>query len=1239
MAKDFESLKQQALVIKNEVEDGANSSERVGGMLEDIVESMKLGTTEFNVSAFFPTGGTNGSNKYDLSTAIGQVPAELRTAGVKVSFLNESGNVESWEFSGGSWTVGRFSQVGAGKLTELEKKFTGVLSLQGNYLFSYISNYQDGYIENGGKQAGDVVNLTPIVDERFKCAIIDVEYGKVYGIKGVASGNKNNLYSFIDDENKLISGYTADPSLDARYSEVYLTPPVNAKKLICNFLIEGNPYSVSVSTDILTKFNEYESKIESNDIVSDQFFENPAEWIKGEYIKGSSGIIDISTTVENNLTEYTIQDAKEGDMFVVKGKGSVNARLYIFIDSNNEVLSVSPENAEGTFIITAPINTAKLICNGLISGKSILRKANDLFLSFIVKPEYQLGFFRDSGYGISINDITSQNGFYCIKKEVKAGEHYKINAKIGEDSTISAFVLTDENGIIYYRSLQGDIKDVIVDIRQNGTIYLNSNDNTQIGLEKVELSEPYREKIRYSNIEWKNGKLEDGFFNKITETTDYHYTGLLPIQPNTDYVFNISLKNGSHICFFDESKKLIWVVDNQMVSYSNSYTDNIRVKTPYMAKYVQLCNATSSRAIDNNPIIYLDNTTFSAYRRGLLQKDGTIMDYYYHVTDWIPVYPGEKWIYTGALKNGAYICFYTRNRQIIPSANITGDDNVTIESTSVTPWETYIEITIPSDAYWMICCSRFGGKIVYRKKQSYEFKYHKKYDGYIDKYDDMPYNGTYEVSGDEYSIINGAVYMRGDIVKVESGNITSKHRECNISFNGLKNYDVCIIGAGAGGIGAAYALRDSGLNVCMINREDRIGGTVVNAGIYQLLPTTAPAFLKEVIESLVKDGFAVLRGTGNYNDTFASYVNAQEGTYSAENSIDIDKYAYSDKVYQDISDNIDIFLNAKLVSSVVEDGYVKSIELNTSFGRISIKADVFIDCSGGELCMLCNNSDGGKAVINDGYYIGTDPKSLFNEDNIPDGYQGNKYAINTPEMNYKVAKGEEDLSNIDDSSIDSFRVLVADSQYPILSTYLSNFLGVSNESLVDNGYDESYNKACKIMKARWKYTKEKCSPVYDSYKYLEPNKMIGIRELYRIHCENMMVQSDLSVRIDTNNLGNNIACCTWFVDLHGSEGVNNYKNIPVTNCGIPYQSLIPKYLKNVLVACRALGTSHIANACVRLTKTMMMVGNAAGYAVEDYIKNSRTDFRDVDVSYIQDKTKLAEQAKFTNDLLDAKLVE
>ena len=59
---------------------------------------------------------------------------------MKVSFLNESGNVESWEFSGGSWAVGGFEKVGAGRLSNLENKFGSVI----NYIYGYYTSSADG---------------------------------------------------------------------------------------------------------------------------------------------------------------------------------------------------------------------------------------------------------------------------------------------------------------------------------------------------------------------------------------------------------------------------------------------------------------------------------------------------------------------------------------------------------------------------------------------------------------------------------------------------------------------------------------------------------------------------------------------------------------------------------------------------------------------------------------------------------------------------------------------------------------------------------------------------------------------------------------------------------------------------------------------------------------------------------------------------------------------------------------
>ena len=59
--------------------------------------------TEYNVSIHHPSSGIDSGNKYTLEGAIVQVPEDIRTVGLKVSFLNNSGLVETWEFAGGAF--------------------------------------------------------------------------------------------------------------------------------------------------------------------------------------------------------------------------------------------------------------------------------------------------------------------------------------------------------------------------------------------------------------------------------------------------------------------------------------------------------------------------------------------------------------------------------------------------------------------------------------------------------------------------------------------------------------------------------------------------------------------------------------------------------------------------------------------------------------------------------------------------------------------------------------------------------------------------------------------------------------------------------------------------------------------------------------------------------------------------------------------------------------------------------
>lgn len=67
---------------------------------------------ELNISDLYPMSGLDGSNRYDLATAIVQVEEQYRVAGIKITFINQLYKTETWEYIGGEWNVGSFKEIG-----------------------------------------------------------------------------------------------------------------------------------------------------------------------------------------------------------------------------------------------------------------------------------------------------------------------------------------------------------------------------------------------------------------------------------------------------------------------------------------------------------------------------------------------------------------------------------------------------------------------------------------------------------------------------------------------------------------------------------------------------------------------------------------------------------------------------------------------------------------------------------------------------------------------------------------------------------------------------------------------------------------------------------------------------------------------------------------------------------------------------------------------------------------------
>jgi len=72
---------------------------------------------------------------------------------------------------------------------------------------------------------------------------------------------------------------------------------------------------------------------------------------------------------------------------------------------------------------------------------------------------------------------------------------------------------------------------------------------------------------------------------------------------------------------------------------------------------------------------------------------------------------------------------------------------------------------------------------------------------------------------------------------------------------------------------------------------------------------------------------------------------------------------------------------------------------------------------------------------------------------------------------------------------------------------------------------------------------------------------------------------------------------SYSIDLHPSTGGNNFVTLASLPFQIPLGALIPVRLKNLLPACKNIGTTHLTNGCYRLHPEEWNIGEAVGMLI------------------------------------------
>lgn len=509
---------------------------------------------------------------------------------------------------------------------------------------------------------------------------------------------------------------------------------------------------------------------------------------------------------------------------------------------------------------------------------------------------------------------------------------------------------------------------------------------------------------------------------------------------------------------------------------------------------------------------------------------------------------------------------------------------------------------------------------------------------YSDAKPDLSFYGDTYIAGESGTILGVPEVEKNELLFYNNG--FNRILKNNVQYKEQKYYDVVILGAGSGGMGAAYALIDSGYKVAVIDKLSELGGNSTNAGVSTWIESAIPKHLQQICDDLSIDvSNSWLR---------SEFANTPQNGYIIPTDTLANKYK------EDLSDKIDIYINSEFIC--VGDRYNRNV--NYIFVRLEdgsvckFSARIFIDASGdGVLCKDSNNIEG------IGWYVGRDAKELYNEESAQVTVNdSNRFRINEPSLFYRMEYGldDTDLLNLCTTVYATYEEDGSTIKDIIKPDYIYQDGYKDSEDIVNPmaglGWDD-YNIAlrmdgetltelykqrtiehCKYIKLGLKKAQQQGSNSFGAYSidflnygYKEILKYVGIRETYRIRCDYMMRQSDLAILLTSQRVESNhyIASSSHIIDSHMRNGlvdIDTFNDNKLRPCGIKYESLIPYKLNNVLIASRCYGASQIFASAARVNGTIAAIGQAAGYAAKICLEDDLYDVRDVSISKLQNES-------------------
>jgi len=429
-------------------------------------------------------------------------------------------------------------------------------------------------------------------------------------------------------------------------------------------------------------------------------------------------------------------------------------------------------------------------------------------------------------------------------------------------------------------------------------------------------------------------------------------------------------------------------------------------------------------------------------------------------------------------------------------------------------------------------------------------------------------------------------------MNIEMQTITEAARELPVRAE----VDVLVVGGGPAGLIAAQAAVEDGLRVMLIDSRSFVGGNMtIGLPILGFLGQKGNQIIKGIPQKFIDRLKA--KNAASEHRPCPLHMSLTLVEPEAVKNVGLEML---------IESGVEVMLYVFFAGVIKEGNVVKGVIIESKSGREVILAKTVIDCTGdadvayraGVTCEQGNDIGGVQPPTLMFALGGVDTEKLrlsiaeeprtYLTDFIPNEYFGQNNQFIVVGLRSLIQKATED-----GLKLPTERTIVItglrEGEVWVNMTRVNGLDGTDPASLTW-GEAEGRRQIHDIQKYLIDYV-----PGFESAYFTKMAPFIGIRETRRIVGKYVMTAADV---LGCERFDDAIAVASYPLDLHHPQG----GGCTLEWCGdcydIPYRSLIPENIENLIVAGRCISTTHEAMSAIRVMAPCMAMGEAAGRAAK-----------------------------------------